>query len=63
MDLKQVQSAAEMESSAKANAAKRVSEKYMDALRMLADDEFATQTKTAREVMSENRDVPRKLAE
>lgn len=47
----------------KADAASRVAKKYEEALRMLADEEYARQMEAARRVMAENRDVLRKLSE
>lgn len=50
-------------STAKTAAADRAMKKYEEALRMLADPEYARQIQAAREVLSENKDVVQKLAD
>lgn len=50
-------------SASKAASATRVIKKYDEALRALADEEYASQMRAARKVLSEDRDVLRKLAE
>ncbi|HTX76118.1 MAG TPA: hypothetical protein VMD29_07940 [Terracidiphilus sp.] len=47
----------------KAEAASRVAKKYEEALRMLADEEYAQQMEATRSVIAENRDVLRKHSE